>query len=464
MASEVFQNAVDCLRALKSDDPKVQRLEQALSGPVSTGNIIGSTGVAIGHDIRLVINQFNLPGEVVSALLNARAALGGIDARRYLPASLIEDKTAGFVGRDFVFKAIETFLESHPNGYMVIEGDPGMGKTSLIAEYVRRTGCLVHFNSRGQNIIFPSQFNENVCAQIITEFGLPYPAISSAAVQDSALLSRLLDESSQKLKKGERLVIAVDALDEVDLTSVPRGGNILNLPPILPRSVYFIMTRRGGSIPFAPQAPIVSLDLLAYPADNRRDVEIFLRKSTERPKISAWIRGQPGVTNEKYVSIMADRSANNFMYLRYVLREIEDGLYQDLKINFLPQNLLGYYQSHWDLMGMSRPPLPRLKILIIYILCETVLPISCDLTCQILKNCGVQTDEWAVQEVLDEWGQFLHKEPGPGGKCYAIYHNTFREFLSQQETVKKAGVTLKDINAMIAEGIAAPISKNLDDW
>jgi hypothetical protein len=266
------------------------------------------------------------------------------------------------------------------------------------------------------------------------------------------------------LQRGERLVIAVDALDEVDPASVPRGGNILFLPPILPRSVYFIMTRRGVPIPFAPQSPIFTLDLLAFPADNRRDVEIFLRKSTERPKIKAWIQNQPGLEKEKFVGTLAGLSENNFMYLRYVLREIEDGLYQDLKISHLPQNLLGYYESHWDLMGMTRPPLPRLKILIIYILSEVELPISCHLLSQILNNCGVQTDELAIQEVLDEWDQFLHEEPGPGGTHYSIYHNSFRDFLGKQKTVSKAGVTLKGINAIISEGIVAPILKDLDDW
>jgi len=30
-------------------------------------------------------------------------------------------------------------------GYFTIEGDPGAGKSAILAEYVRRTGCIAHF-------------------------------------------------------------------------------------------------------------------------------------------------------------------------------------------------------------------------------------------------------------------------------------------------------------------------------
>ena len=51
--------------------------------------------------------------------------------------SLIEEKTAGFVGREFVFQAIEEFLTSQPSGYFIIEGEPGIGKSAILAKYVR---------------------------------------------------------------------------------------------------------------------------------------------------------------------------------------------------------------------------------------------------------------------------------------------------------------------------------------
>jgi hypothetical protein len=50
--------------------------------------------------------------------------------------ALIEDKTKDFVGREYVFNAIADFLTNQPNGYFIIEGDPGMGKSAILAEYI----------------------------------------------------------------------------------------------------------------------------------------------------------------------------------------------------------------------------------------------------------------------------------------------------------------------------------------
>jgi hypothetical protein len=65
--------------------------------------------------------------------------------------SLIDEMTAGFVGRDWLFAAIGDFLTDKESGYFVIQGEPGVGKTAALAEFVKRTGCLTHFNISSEN-------------------------------------------------------------------------------------------------------------------------------------------------------------------------------------------------------------------------------------------------------------------------------------------------------------------------
>lgn len=60
--------------------------------------------------------------------------------------SLIADKTEGFVGREYVFDTINTFIANNSKGYFTIIGDPGQGKSAILAKYVQDTGCIVHFN------------------------------------------------------------------------------------------------------------------------------------------------------------------------------------------------------------------------------------------------------------------------------------------------------------------------------
>lgn len=447
-----LERTLAVLKAIQSDNPEVKAAIQALGDAISVGNITGSTGVAIGRNIRQVVNQINLPAEAVATLLAARSAIGGLDPTRYQLGTLLEDKTRNFIGRAHVFAAIDEFLSQQPNGYFVIEGDPGMGKSAILAEYVRRTGCIAHFNVRAQGIVSASQFLENICTQLIVDYGLPYPVLPAHATHDSAFLAQLLRDASVTLQAGERIVIAVDALDEVDSATQQDGANILYLPATLPTGVYFIMTRRQVELPFVVQVPQALLDLMAYPAENRRDVEVYLQSNAQQPQLRAWIEGQQ-MTAAVFVATMADLSENNFMYLRYVLPEIAQGVYTSLSIENLPKGLQGYYDDHWRRMGMAAKPLPRVKIRIVYILCEVRQPVSRKLITQFADNPALRVDEVMVQEVLDEWDQFLHEQPNPEGARYSVYHASFRDFLHRKDIVQAADVTVEGINALIADNL-----------
>jgi hypothetical protein len=444
------------LKALaeSSNEPALGNAVNDLEKAITVGNITNSTGVAIGQNIRMVVNQLNLPAETAALLLDARGALGsvlGLDPARYSLATLLADKARDFVGRAYVFKAIDDFMAERGSGYFVIEGDPGMGKSSILAEYVRRTGCIAHFNVRWSGITSARHFLENICTQLIVEFGLEYHSLPPEATQDGAFLMRLLQEASSKLKVGERLVIAVDALDEVELTGHPQGANILFLPPTLPDKVYFILTRRDVRVQLISQAPQDVLDLMIHPAENRDDVESYIRLNVERPKLREWIARQQGMTAGEFVGQLAELSENNFMYLRYVLPEIEGGAYKNLDIKNLPSGLKGYYEDHWLRMGMQAKPLPREKIRIIYVMCEARQPVPRKLISQFATNEEMPVDELTVQEVLDEWSQFLREQLGPDSILYSIYHTSFRDFLHRKDIVQAAGVTIQGINALIAD-------------
>lgn len=65
-----------------------------------------------------------------------RDGAGAIVARYVLDQGLlIEEKARGFVGRRFVFEAIDRFLggPDRPGAYFVLRGEPGIGKSSVAA-------------------------------------------------------------------------------------------------------------------------------------------------------------------------------------------------------------------------------------------------------------------------------------------------------------------------------------------
>lgn len=348
--------------------------------------------------------------------------------------ALIQEKTEGFIGRDYVFKAIQDFLGSQTKGYFIIEADPGVGKSAILAEYVKRTSCIFHFNVRSQGINRAEQFLQSVTTQIISRYNLPYPLeLPPQATRDGNFLGKLLEEASAKLKSGEKLVIGVDALDEVDQTD-HKGSNILYLPMTLPRGVYFVLTQRPITLPLNLNSSPHRFDLMQYQAESLLDIHNYIRTRTQNSKqLQKWIDEQ-GVTVEDFVIQLGNKSDNNFMYLRYVLTDIEKGKYSNLSLDSLPQGLMAYYEDHWRRMGMLDKPLPMHKVAIVYFLAELREPVSRRLLVELSAEKSVE-----VQSVLDEWKQFLRETLVNAENRYSIYHQSFSDFLYRKDIVQAYG-------------------------
>ncbi|MCC3583306.1 ATP-binding protein [Microcoleus sp. PH2017_30_WIL_O_A] len=361
--------------------------------------------------------------------------------------TIIQDRTQDFTGRRFVFAAIAEFLQNNRKGYFVLEADPGVGKSSIMAKLVLllKRRCVAHFNSQSQGIARAEQFLENAYTQLIRRYQLNYPQLPENATRDGNFLSRLLGEVSAKLG-GKKLIIVVDALDEVDLSLQGRGSNVLYLPDALPDNVYFIVSKQPKTLPL-PNHQV--FDLMQYSAESLADVKVYIDKRTgNSASIQSWINRQ-NLQRELFVAAVAEKSQNNFMYLRYVLNDIDSGKYSDVNLQDLPRELEGYYDKHWARMEMAvkDKELRRRKLKVIYLLTKTRKPVCCDILADFAEE-----DALDVQEVLDDWEQFLRRS-GDSPPDYSIYHASFQRFLHRIDVVQKAGVSLRDIETAISDNL-----------
>ncbi|WP_016951020.1 ATP-binding protein [Anabaena sp. PCC 7108] len=357
---------------------------------------------------------------------------------------VIADKTQIFCGRGFVFNAINQFIENHQSGYFTILGDAGMGKSAIAAKYiVDNPGTICFFNIRAEGRNRPDVFLKLIRQQLTQRFDI-------ANVENDDL-STLLIKASQKLSASENLVIVIDALDEVDQDD---HGNLLNLPMSLPDKVYIILTRRPYNLDdkrlsLSPNTKYTELDLRQYQENSKNDVESYILEflSLEKYKagLESWINQQNNLSKLQFVKTIAAKSENNFMYLRYVLEAIAEGFYQNEQLEELPAGLQGYYESHWRIMGMTKKPLPKDKIKIIYVMCALKSPVSREM---IIKYS--QEDDLTVQEVLKGWTQFLQEQKTYQPPRYRFYHESFRDFLQRNDIVEAAGVSLPEISAEVA--------------
>lgn len=363
----------------------------------------------------------------------------------------IEEKTRGFVGRQWVFSKVEHFMDDNPRGYYFIIGDPGIGKSALAAQMVKQNGYVHHFNILANGICRPLQFLKNVCAQLISTYELDYTALPPEAAEDAGFLEKLLEEVSNKLGPREQCVIIVDALDEAVRAGMPPGTNLLYLPRSLPDGVYIVVTMRDvKDIRPHVQCEHDELPIEADSSDNLTDIKDFLQAATVNPGIQEYIKNQKMKTQE-FIAMMVQKSEGNFMYLRHVLPEIDKGAYKDRKLDNIPKGLENYYEDHWRRMRtQDETAWFEYKLPVIVALTAVHKPVSIDL---IKHFSGVPSKR--VRYVLQEWAQFLHAEQveyeGGTQRRYSLYHSSFHEFIYRKEEVEEERVNLKDALAKIVK-------------
>lgn len=351
---------------------------------------------------------------------------------------LIDEKTRGFVGRKFVFDEVERFLAKRDHGYFLLTGEPGIGKTALIAELVRCHGWVHHFNSRPAGIYRPEAFLENVCAQLIVAHRLGYASLPPEATGDGGFLSSLLEKTARKLGRNEKLVLLIDALDETDRDGLLAGVNPLYLPPALPTGVYAVVSSRPLRDEEAPTFtdPVFGLDLKHDSDQNLADIRELVESQLGRRGIREYMTAQ-ALTETDFVEQMVKKSAGNFMYLSYVLPAIEDGAYRNRDLDDLPDGLERYYGDHWKRMRGSDPEVwLRQKLPVLGALTVIAEAVPFDL---IAHLAGGIERRW-VREVLQQWRPFLHlsereDENGRSYTLYRIYHQSFHDFLIGKDEV-----------------------------
>jgi hypothetical protein len=370
-----------------------------------------------------------------------------------LPAGmteLITEKTQSFVGRDYVFAAIEDFIASAASGYFTIEGDPGAGKTAILAEYVRRTGCVAHFNIRSQSLNTSGYFIQSLGSHLAARYGIPAPSQGGDRDRYGQILGRMVADARSAVPTGESLVIVVDALDEVNSSGDPPGTNVLFLPSHLPAGVYFLLSSRHTEAPLHADVPVRTYDLARHQEDTMADVREYLRRMAGQERLRTWLNAR-SIPLAAFIAVLADKSEGNFMYLRHVLPELGNGRYRDFDIEELPQGLEQYYESHWRLMALGVGQASRLKVWVIYLLCEFGRPVSTGVLARVLREVEPTADAIAVQEVLGEWRQFLHRDAAPDGARFSLYHASFRDFLHRKDIIASAGLVLRQVNGVIAD-------------
>jgi hypothetical protein len=396
-----------------------------------------------------------LPGAYATDIfrLLARAPTALTSSLKVLDTEqIVADRTRDFVGRDFVFQAIDGHLADpeFPSGYILIRGEPGIGKTSLMSMLVKTRGYVHHFNIAQANIHSTRTFLANVCSQLIVRYRLDHVALPPEATTDSAFLSKLLEEAAAK-SGDQPVVVVVDALDEAEDEGLAPAANRLFLPRVLPRGVFFVVSSREefNYRLVVDRREDVYLDDTG--AENTKDVRTYILT-----QLRAHTELAPALNEDEFVDVLTVKSQGNFMYLVYVLADIRAGkISVDTmdNVNRLPAGLRAYYEQHWATMrAQDRDRFERIYEPVLRILATVREPVEL-----------AKVEEWTqvppprIRDVIRDWRQFLNETPSDTGEpLYRVYHTSFQDFLAVE------GVGLRPSHERIAMTALAKIPGFLD--
>jgi hypothetical protein len=402
---------MDKLRAfIESEEPQLLALFDAYAAEIASGAFADD---AAPDPLHQFVTRWQR--EADATLQNAF-----IDFSAY-----IADKTRDFVGRRAVFDALDAFLRDAPSGYFVVRGDPGIGKSAIMAHIVKERRYPHHFNIAVEGIATAAQFFLNACSQLIACHRLDHVSLPVDAGRDAGFFKRVLGEAA---KASRPVVLVIDALDELSEPALDARANPLMLPASLPDGVYILVsTRRTDEVLELQVDRSEVVELRAGSDNNMQDIASYIEDFAKRPAMTARLR-ELGVAQADFTATLQNKSEGNFMYLRYVLPAIEEGRTGTDRIDQLPRGLMGYYQSHWDKMrGRDAATFVSVNQKIIACLATAHRPIAIRFIAKVTKLPAAQ-----VQWTLNEWREFLHETAGSEAPEYRLYHASYRDFLAKQ--------------------------------
>ena len=312
---------------------------------------------------------------------------------------------------------------------MIINGEPGVGKTALAGTLVQRNGWVHHFNVATANIRSVSDFMRNVCAQLIVRYDLAHDSLPASVEHDSGFLMRLLDEAAMAVAPA-RVVVLVDALDEADDAGLSPANNRLLLPPVLPEGVYVVATTRPKQDYRLQVDQRRDVRLDDQDPQNFADVRAFILQYLDshadvmHQRVAEW-----DVDRGAFAETLAERSEGNFMYIVHVLDDIRAGRISARTISgvqALPRGLRDYYDRHWREMEVADPERFR----------GVEEPVICTLATVREPVTAPQIAEWArldvgvVRDVIGAWREYFDEQPGDPDPRYRVYHASFLDFLA----------------------------------
>ena len=406
----------------------------------------------------------------------------GIDFSDY-----IADRTINFVGRKWVFEAIQSWL-TEPKGdrFFLLIGEPGSGKTAIAGQVCQRRlnqqaisknsianfPNAAHFCSASRSTwVDPKNFSESIALQLsqISEYAEALLNIGEkevnirveqnlGTVKDSTVQGVVVNNLDVSgLRSGQEafnrvvldplntiygngfdkpITILVDSLDEaLTFEGEKTIVDLLSAVQDLPEQVRFLLTSRPkieALEPLQDRAVVYSLTMGEGLQHSQEDVNQYVWQALkQQPGLIAQLA--PDLSQGNFVTTVSAKSDGNFLYITYLLKMLAQGHLEITKTTLeqLPNGLDGIYREFlYRLVGKDKKTWRRQYAPILGILAIAQEALTKE---QLAGFTEMSKSE--VAGVLGELQQFLDVDESlpASQRTYAIYHRSLANFLQDED-------------------------------
>ena len=350
-----------------------------------------------------------------------------------------------FIGREWLFKKIDAWQRTTSEAALLIKGDPGIGKSALIAElaFGRLSGSTVITYCCQWDVtatLRPATFVRAIAYQ----FASRVPAYADAL--ETSEIRRMLERAERDPPSAFELAVlaplgrmnppqegrfflCIDALDEG--ATFKEGPSIVDLLSSridrVPSWIRVIATTRNDKAVLRQLAALRATEIDAASAENIKDIAAYIAQQFALPEVeSAFSNSRKTIADLE--KTLVEQSRGSFLFAEHFIEGTVRGQVQPDQVDDLPPGLNGTYESYLQ-RAFPDASAKQAIVPILEILCAAIEPIPVSV---VASAIGLTIH--ALMKMLAPLAQFVVQSNLSGkDPRLTFWHKSFPDFLTDVE-------------------------------
>lgn len=344
----------------------------------------------------------------------------------------IEELSDSFKGRVEERNEIIDFLLKYPKGYLFIYGEPGIGKSALLAKTIMDLGfsqnkndfnIVNYFVRRGTCYASPEFMLDYFYTALENLYPIKISRGENIGEKKKYFIERL--KAVSELKQNKKLVLIIDGLDE----GVDQEYNIVDfLPAQVFENVLIVYgSRRIGAVEGLHRLIEV---------DSRKEKEILGLKSEDIRALLYDVADKYRL-EDQFVESIQLKSNGNPLYIKLLCISLENGEFELNKSHKLPGLIEDFYEDIIYRFSKKSNGNYILKALYVFAVAKDYLTPK---HIELILSIG----EADAANAISDLREVLFENPATEEDDFQLFHESFREYLYAKKnlSVKEAGVAL----------------------